>query len=190
MAAPPCTPLPDTQVTKAHPNSPSRPTSLIPEVRNPAHSPNPDSPEILVSPVPVPEGSTTSPVSNPAASIQGRTSDTTLVPNPKPNPAETAGVDDQQGSRNHLQNLICECSLTHSIRDSISKDNHNSWLSYCRLHEIHHVELYWASWATTFVRGSVAFVKGEGSVMYKSLRASKSNYVKRLCLVVPLVSRP
>ena len=28
-----------------------------------------------------------------------------------------------------------------------------------------------------------------GSVMYKSLRASKSNYVKRLCLVVPLVSR-
>ena len=27
-------------------------------------------------------------------------------------------------------------------------------------------------------------------VMYKSLRASKSNYVKRLCLVVPLVSRP
>ena len=31
--------------------------------------------------------------------------------------------------------------------------------------------------------------KGEGSVMYKSLRASESNYVKRLCLVVPLVSR-
>ena len=28
------------------------------------------------------------------------------------------------------------------------------------------------------------------TVMYKSLRASKSNYVKRLCLVVPLVSRP
>ena len=27
------------------------------------------------------------------------------------------------------------------------------------------------------------------TVMYKSLRASKSNYVKRLCLVVPLVSR-
>ena len=51
------------------------------------------------------------------------------------------------------------------------------------------MELYRASWATTFVRGSVAFVKGEGSVMYKSLRASKSNYVKLLCLVVPLVSR-
>ena len=91
VAAPPCAPLPDTQVTKAHPNSPSRPTSLIPEVRNPAHSPNPDSPEIL-SPVPVPEGSTTSPVSSPAASRQGRTSDTTLVPNPQPNLAETAGV--------------------------------------------------------------------------------------------------
>ena len=27
-------------------------------------------------------------------------------------------------------------------------------------------------------------------VMYKSLRARKSNYVKRLCLVVPLVFRP
>ena len=92
VAAPPCAPLPDTQVTKAHPNSPSRPTSLIPEVRNPAHSPNPDSPEILVSPVPVPEGSTTSPVPSPAASIQGRTSDTTLIPNPQPNLAETAGV--------------------------------------------------------------------------------------------------
>ena len=55
------------------------------------------------------------------------------------------------------------------------------------------MELYRASWATTFVRGSVAFVKGEGSVMYKSLelvKVSKSNYVKRLCLVVPLVSRP
>ena len=33
------------------------------------------------------------------------------------------------------------------------------------------------------------FIKGEGSVMYKSLRASKSYYVKRQCLVVPLVSR-
>ena len=52
------------------------------------------------------------------------------------------------------------------------------------------MELYQASWATTFVGGSVAFVKEEGSVMYKSLRASKSNYVKRLCFVVPLVSRP
>ena len=56
VAAPPCAPLPDTQVTNAHPNSPSRPTSLIPEVRNPAHSQNPDSPEILVSPVPVKKG--------------------------------------------------------------------------------------------------------------------------------------
>ena len=91
VAAPPCAPLPDTKVTKAHPNSPSRPISLIPEVRNPAHSPNPDSPEIL-SPLPVPEGSTTSPVSSPAASHQGRTSDTILVPNPQPNLAETAGV--------------------------------------------------------------------------------------------------
>ena len=78
VAAPSCAPLPDTQVTKAHPNSPSRPTSLIPEVCNPAHTPNPDSPEIL-SPVPVPEGSTTSPVSSPAASSQGRTSDTTVT---------------------------------------------------------------------------------------------------------------
>ena len=91
VAAPPCAPLPDTQVTKAHPNSPSGPTSLIPEVRNPAHSLNPDSPEIL-SPAPVPVGSTTSPVSSPAASSQGKTSDTILVPNPQPNPAETAGV--------------------------------------------------------------------------------------------------
>ena len=125
VAAPPCAPLPDTQVTKAHPNSPSRPTSLIPEVRNPAHSPNPDSPDIL-SPVPVPEGSTTSPVSSPAASRQGRTSDTTLVPNPQPKPAETAGVRRSARIGNHLQNLICECALTHSIRDSASKDNHNS----------------------------------------------------------------
>ena len=91
VAAPPCTPLPNTQVTKAHPNLPSRPTSLIPKVCNPTHSPNPNSPEIL-SPVPVPEGSTTSPASSPAASHQGRTSDTTLVPNPQPNPAEIAGV--------------------------------------------------------------------------------------------------
>ena len=90
VAAPLCAPC-QTQVTKAHPNSPSRPTSLIPEVCNPAHTPNPDSPEIL-SPVPVPEGSTTSPVSSRAASSQGRTSDTTLVPNPQPNPAETTGA--------------------------------------------------------------------------------------------------
>ena len=123
VAAPPCAPLPDTQVTKAHPDSPSRPTSLIAEVRNPAHSPNPDSPKILVSPVPVPEGSTISPVSRPAGSIQGRISDTTLVPNPQP---RRLVFDDQQGSGNHLQNLICECALTHSIRDSASKDNHNS----------------------------------------------------------------
>ena len=39
------------------------------------------------------------------------------------------------------------------------------------------MELYQASWATTFVGGSVAFVKEEGSVMYKSLRASKSNSI-------------
>ena len=32
--------------------------------------------------------------------------------------------DDQQGSGNHLQNLIWECALTHSIWDSASKDNH------------------------------------------------------------------
>ena len=45
----------------------------------------------------------------------------------------------------------------------------------------------------TFVRGSVAFVTGEGSVMYKSLRTRKSDYVQRLRLVklvVPFVSRP
>ena len=45
----------------------------------------------------------------------------------------------------------------------------------------------------TFIRGSVAFIMGEGSVMYKSLRTRKSNYVQRLCLVmlvVPFVSRP
>ena len=52
------------------------------------------------------------------------------------------------------------------------------------------MELYRASWAITFIHSSVAFVKGERSVIYKSLRASKSNYVKRLCFVVPLVSRP
>ena len=88
VAAPPSAPLPDTQVTKAHPNSPSR----IPERRHPAHSPNP---EILS---PVPEGSTTSPIFSPAGSSQGRTLDTTLVPNP----AEMAGVRRQQGSGNHL----------------------------------------------------------------------------------------
>ena len=35
---------------------------------------------------------------------------------------------------------------------------------------------------------AVVFVKGEGIVMYKSLRASKSKNVKRLCYA--LVSRP
>ena len=41
--------------------------------------------------------------------------------------------------------------------------------------------------------GPLPSFKGRSSscnVQFKSLRASKSNYVKRLCLVVPLVSRP
>ena len=99
VAAPPCAPLQDTQVTEALPNSSNRPTSPIAEVRSPAHSQKPDLPEIL-SPVPVTEGSTTSPVSSPTTpSTEG--SPTSSVSSPPPKPVEPAGIRRSQRIRKH-----------------------------------------------------------------------------------------
>ena len=119
VAAPPCAPLPNTWVTKAHPNSP---TNLIPEVHNPAHSPNPDSPEIL-SPVPAPEGSTTSPVSSPAARENIRHNSGTK-------PTAQASRDGWCLTINKDLETTCKTWFVNvhwlTIWDSASKDNHNS----------------------------------------------------------------
>ena len=166
MAALPCAPLPDTQVTKAHPNSPSRPTTES-DSRGAQPRTLPESwfPWDISVTSACPWGihyisSIQSSCQQPGEDIRHNSGTKPTAQPSRDGWSSTINKDPETACKTWFVNVHWLTRSETVLQRTIITAN---WAIVCCMRSTVCRELYRAYWATTFVRGSVAFVKGEGS---------------------------